>query len=50
MSQNLKLKATTNNEKKVITNIKETQEKKKEVWGKKVGTKGVICRFVGRHE
>lgn len=28
MSQNLKLKATTNNEKKVITNIKETQERK----------------------
>jgi hypothetical protein len=39
MSQNLKLKATTNNEKKVITNIKETQERKGGM-GKKVGTKG----------
>lgn len=38
-SQNLKLNATANNEKKVITNIKETQERK-EGMGKKVGTKG----------
>jgi hypothetical protein len=39
MSQILKLKATTNNEKKVITSIKETQERKGGM-GKKVGTKG----------
>ncbi len=43
------LKAIANNEKKVITNIKETQERKGGM-GKKVGTKGVICRFVGRQE
>jgi hypothetical protein len=39
MSQNLKLKATANNAHKVITNIKETQERKGGM-GKKVGTKG----------
>jgi hypothetical protein len=38
-SQNLKLKATANNNKKVITNIKETQERKGSM-GTKVGTKG----------
>jgi hypothetical protein len=43
------LKAIANNEKKVITNIKETQERKGGM-GKKVGTKGDLCRFVGRHE
>ncbi len=49
MSQNLKLKATTNNENKGHNKYQRNTRKKRS-YGEEGRYKKVICRFVGRHE